>query len=105
MHLSSDSANAVMNYIRASDPTATFDDAFTLSCTVTEGNFCDVAGLQAELPRDLSRQIMEEVGPKYVEHSTHNTVQIRCEQRSEGLTRKWKCEIDRGSGWQPLPVP
>ncbi|CAG0926413.1 hypothetical protein TFLX_00066 [Thermoflexales bacterium] len=105
MHLSSGSADSVMNYIRDSDPTATFPDAFTLSCTVTEGNFCDVTDLPAELPRDLSKQVIQEVGPKYVEHSKNNTVQIRCAQRSAGLLRTWNCEIDRGGGWQSLPVP
>ncbi len=108
MHLRAETADAVMEAIRASDPTADFADAFTLSCTVSEGNFCDIVLpqlAQTALARPLSQQVNQDVGPKYVEHSTRNTVQIRCEQPATGLTRQWKCEIDRGGGWQTLPVP
>jgi len=105
MHLNAETADAVMEAIRASAPTAEFPDAFELVCTVSEGDSCDVKGLQPGLSRDLSRQIIDEVGPKYVEHSAQNAVQIRCEQPATGLTRQWKCKIDRGGGWQTLPVP
>ncbi|HSD83818.1 MAG TPA: hypothetical protein VLG46_08170 [Anaerolineae bacterium] len=107
-HFSGDSANAVMKYVRESDPTATFADAFTLACTVSEGSFCDVeepAVAQAALSRDLSKQIIKDLDPKSVEHAQYNTVYIHCEQRTEGPLRKWKCEIDGGGGWQSLPVP
>ena len=108
MHLRAETADAVLEAIRASDPTAGSAEAFTLSCTVSEGDFCDVVEpqlAQTALSHDLSKQVIGDVGPKYVEHSDHTTAQIRCTRRSEGLTLKWNCEINRGGGWKPLPVP
>lgn len=108
MHLRAETADVVLEAIRASDPTADFADTFKLSCTVSEGDFCDVIEpqlTQTTLSRELSKQVISDVGPKYVEHSDHTTAQIRCTRHSEGLTLRWNCEINRGGGWKPLPVP
>jgi len=90
----------------------------TLYCGVTEGIHCfylehataesydgtwnpDIDNAQSQISRDVAREIFNSGGWKFVEHSQNNAVKVRCQQSTEELMT---CEVDRGGGWQPLPI-
>lgn len=98
------------------------DDASSTSflgihCDVFEGPNCyrvdeehmshSTAGdgyFQHPLPRDLSKQMIDEIGAKYVEHSQYNTVLLRC-RGDIAVHPSPSCELSRGEGqWKRLLV-
>lgn len=52
---------------------------------------------------DFARQITHELGVEYLAQSRNNGVKVRC-ARSENTRLPVACQVDRGGGWQDLPV-
>jgi hypothetical protein len=79
----------------------------TLTCTVVEGTFCWFGedAQSGSLPRELAREIIDELGGIPVEHANLNEVAIRC-SRADEQDAEFTCEADWGwgGGWEPLPV-
>ena len=59
---------------------------------------------ERRLERDLAMRVTREIGVKFIDHSLGNTVAVRCTRRAADADQSTACEIDRGGGWQPLPV-
>jgi len=86
-------------------------------CDVFEGNNCTLLpstnisfelGYQgiptndiSWLPSNISKAIIDNIGFKFVEHSSHNCVFIRCLLQGE---KSETCEIFRGSKWELLLI-
>jgi hypothetical protein len=82
-------------------------EGITLTCTVVEGTFCWF-GENVEsggLPRELARQVIDELGGLAVEQANRDEVAIRC-SRPVGETAAITCEADWGwgGGWEPVPL-
>jgi hypothetical protein len=72
-----------------------------------EGTFCWF-GENVEsggLPRELARQVIDELGGLAVEQANRDEVAIRC-SRPVGETAAITCEADWGwgGGWEPVPL-
>ncbi len=104
IYLSENTADAVMDYIHASNPNA---DAWTVSCQMAEWLHCKVT--EPEIPEpaivDLADAIVERIGHQYIEQAQNHTVTIHCARINEGLDGyRWECQINRGGEWEELRV-
>ncbi|HLB63671.1 MAG TPA: hypothetical protein VJJ46_02415 [Anaerolineales bacterium] len=76
------------------------------TCTIVEGTFCWFGRSPEEgpIPRELSREIIDQVGAGAIENARSNEVRIQC-SRPRGGGEAF-CEIDWGwgAGWRPLAV-
>ena len=94
-------------------------ETVALFCHVSEGRRCYFLALgetaprrydpmletpERRLERDLAMRVTREIGVAFITHSLGKTVAMRCTRRAADADRSTACEIDRGGGWQPLPV-
>lgn len=101
-HLSSALANRLLQIAREQDPSAEII-SFGLACTIAEGTACELGG--QPLPGDLIAQLMTELKLRHAANSESNTVEVACRQDFGNWFASLVCEWDRGSGWEPLPIP
>ena len=107
IHLSEETADAVMQYIRASDPSADFAEEWTISCWALKGVYCKVVEPKIAEPDlgELTSSIVNEIGSQYIEHAVNNNVTIHCAMFYGDLgDRWWECDINGGSDWEDLSV-
>jgi hypothetical protein len=95
-------------------------ESFNIYCHIVEGNWCyfvehekiesydgcydpEIDNESHQINRKFARQIINELGPKFIEHSKNNGVKVRC-SRSVKTQKIGGCDVDRGGGWKPLPV-
>lgn len=95
-------------------------ESFNMYCHIVEGSWCyfvehekierydgrydpTIENKAHQIDREFARQIIDELGPKFLEYSTNNGVKVRC-SRSVKTQQTYSCNVDRGGGWEPLPV-
>jgi len=111
-HINQEVLNKIQKYQSSSV------DTLLIYCDVFEGNNCTLLpstlnisfelGYQgipnndiSWLPNNISKTIIDNIGFKFVEHSSHNCVFIRCLLKEE---KNKNCEIFRGSKWESLLI-